>query len=196
MIKRLSILSLLTLLSLLPAVLLFLLFGELNSAGVTLTGGKAVQLGGPTAVFFIALTLLWQMYKYMLEKDNPLESKLQNLIGLWKVESTSGSSGREAVSETTIEFDDGQLLIGGGTFFDVGKNGTKGDPIGEWSVDIAVSDGRRIRYFYSLKDSIASRTWKGVAEMTYQSDPAPSLYGTWQVTGKEYHSGKITMTKK
>lgn len=196
MIKRIFMLSFLTLLSLLPAVLLFHLFGELNSAGVTLTGGKAVQLGGPTAVFFIALTLLWKMYRVMLEIDTDFEAKVHNLIGLWKVESTSETSGRKAISETTIAFDDGQLIIGGGTFFDVGQNGVKGTPIGEWSVDIAVSDGRKVKYFYSLKDSTALQAWKGVVEMTYQSDPNPSLYGTWQVTGKEYHSGNITMTKK
>ena len=44
--RRLSVLAALVALSLIPAVLLYLLFGELNSAAVEKTG---LKLGGPVA---------------------------------------------------------------------------------------------------------------------------------------------------
>jgi len=196
MTKRLSILALLVVLSLVPAVLLYILFGDLNNADITVKGRQVIQLGGPTAVFFLTLSFLWRMYKYIYVKENPLETMVQNLIGSWKVESESGTSGRKANSDTRISFRDGQLEIDGGTFFDVGPKGEKGDSIGDWNVDIAVSDGRRVKYFYTLRDSISARTWTGVVEMIYQNDATPAMHGRWQVIGNEYHSGKISMTKK
>lgn len=198
MTRRLIILSILILLSLIPAILLFLLFGQLNSANVKWTGHQEVQLGGPVAAFFVTLTSLWQMYKHMTTKDNPLEAKLEALRGTWEVEARSGGGGRTAYSETGIGISDGELRISGGTFFDVAAGGARGKAIGSWNVEMAVSDGRRLKYFYALTDMLADRsTWRGLAELALQEDsPTPTFSGNWQVIGKEIHVGEITMKRK
>jgi hypothetical protein len=193
--RRLSVLAALVALSLVPAVLLYLLFGELNSATVEKTG---LKLGGPVAAFFVALYGLWKMYKGMRSVDNPFESRLQALVGAWQIESKSSESGRKATSSTKIALEEGELRIDGGTFFAVGTDGSQGDAIGSWSVEMAVSDGRRLKYFYSLTDNLASHsTWKGLVEVAAPDDSdVQGFQGTWQVLGKEHHRGTISITRK
>lgn len=197
MARRLLILAGLVIIALIPAVLLYLLFGDINSATFEKTG---VKLGGPMAAFFVVLLLLWRMYKHMLANDNPLESQLAPLEGCWQLESVSNGSKRKASSETAIELDDGELRISGGTFFALSPEGSRGNPIGNWSVEMAVSDGRRLKYFYHLTDNLAQQSsWKGLVEATLQDDgKQPVFVGTWQVlgSGKEAHAGTITLTKQ
>ena len=197
MITRLSILLTLVIVSLIPAILLFLLFGKLNSADLIWAGDQRLQLGGPVAAFFITLTTLWQMYKGMRTIENPVEEKLKNLVGSWEIESRSSGHGRKARSVTTIALDDGELCIKGGTFFDVAVDGSKGDAIGDWTAEMAVSDGHKLKYFYYLTDSLAtSPTRKGLVELVLQENiKIPTFHGTWQVIGKESHSGTIIMKK-
>lgn len=196
MARRLMILMALVIIALIPAVLLYLLFGDINSASFEETG---VKLGGPMAAFFVVLSLLWRMYKHMQAKDNPLESQLAPLEGSWQIESTSNHSQRKASSETDIAMDDGELRINGGTFFAINADGSRGKPIGNWSVEMAVSDGRRLKYFYHLTDDLAQQSsWKGLVEATLQdNDKHPFFIGTWQVLGqgKETHAGTITLKK-
>jgi|SRR5262245_4664897 len=145
--RRLTVLSILVGLSLITTIALFLLFGELNSAIIE---KPTLKLGGPVAAFFAILYLLWRIYKGVRLIDNPLELRLQPLVGQWQIESESNVSGRKASSSTTIDLDDGELRIYGGTFFMVTADGSKGGAIGDWSVEMAVSDGRRLKYFYNL----------------------------------------------
>jgi hypothetical protein len=198
MTRRLLILFTLLVLSLIPAILLYLLFGKLNSANVQWTGKQVVELGGPVAFFFITLWFLWHMYKHMNATDNPLESQLGPLGGTWEVEASSTESGRKARSGTGIALQDGELRISGGTFFDIAADGARGEAIGSWNVEMAVSDGRRLKYFYTLTDMLADHsTSRGLAELTLQDDsPIPTFYGNWQVIGKEIHAGVITMKKQ
>lgn len=195
--NRLFQLSIIILLPLLPAVLLYMLFGELNSAGVQWTGTYAVQLGGPVAAYVSVLVIAWRIYKKLYVLVNPLESILRGLEGNWHIESKTGTSGRKAQSGTKIVLDDGALRIDGGTFFSVAADGSKGDPIGQWSAEMAVSDGRRLKYFYTLTDSLAApSTWRGLVEADLQpGSKSPAFRGTWQVIGKEFHSGTIVLTK-
>lgn len=195
MARRLLTICILVGLSLGVAILLFLLFGELNSAVFQQPG---LKLGGPVAAFFATLYLLWRIYKEMRFVDNPLESRLQPLVGRWQIESRSSESGRKAISRTTIELRDGELYIDGGTFFAVAADGSKGDPIGTWNVEMAVSDGRRLKYFYTLADGLASpSTWRGLVEAALQDDSdEPMFHGTWQVLGKDFHVGVITMKRQ
>lgn len=195
--KRLFHLSILLLLPLLPAVLLYVLFGELNSAGVQWSEAYAVQLGGPVAAYVIVLLIAWLIYKKLYVLENPLEPLLEALEGKWHLKSKSRETGRNAQSETTIVLDDGALRIDGGTFFSVTEDGSKGDSIGQWHADMAVSDGRRLKYFYTLTDLLASpSTWRGLVEADLQPDSKPPTFrGTWQVIGKEVHSGSIVLTK-
>lgn len=193
--RRLAILASLVGLSLIPATLLFLLFGELNSALVQQTG---LKLGGPVAAFFATLFLLWRMYKEMRFTDNPLEMRLQRLLGTWQIESRSANTGRRACSSTRIELDDGEVRLTGGTFFSVDSDGTKGKAIGSWNVEMAVSDGHRLKYFYSLTDTLGSLpASRALAELALQDESAEPIFeGTWQALGKEFHSGDIRMLKK
>lgn len=193
--RRLGILATLVGLSLIPATLLFLLFGELNNAVVEQIG---LKLGGPVAAFFATLFLLWRMYKEIRFTENPLEMHLQSLIGSWQIESISANSDRRASSSTSIELDDGEVRFAGGTFFSVESDGTKGKAIGSWNVEMAVSDGHRLKYFYNLTDSLGSLpTSRGLAELALQEDSAETIFeGTWQALGKEFHTGNIRMVKK
>lgn len=195
MARRLLILMALVAISLVPAVLLYMLFGDLNSAAIDNTG---LKLGGPVAAFFVVLSFLWRMYKFMLTRENPLESRMEALTGSWQLESTSGHSQRKARSETTIKIDDGELRIDGGTFFAVNNDGSKGNPIGNWSVEMAVCDGRRLKYFYHLTDNLVQQSsWKGLVEASLQEDAGqPEFVGTWQVLGKEAHAGTIILKKQ
>src|SRR5262245_32223151 len=84
--RRLTILSILVGLSLITTIALFLLFGELNSAIIE---KPTLKLGGPVAAFFAILYLLWRIYKGVRLIDNPLELRLQPLVGQWRIESTS-----------------------------------------------------------------------------------------------------------
>jgi hypothetical protein len=178
---------------------LYRLFGELNQAGVQWTGIQAVQLGGPIAAFFAVLILLWKMYKEFYKFDNYLESKLSGLVGEWTLESEShGKNRRKAISQTKIEFLNGELCINGGTFFNVAPDGSRGAPIGDWIVDMAVSDGNRLKYFYTLTDNLADHsTWKGISELAMQENSDTMTFqGTWQVlSSKETHNGQVTLKK-
>jgi hypothetical protein len=195
--NRLFHLSILILLPLFPAVFLYVLFGELNSAGVQWSGTYAVQLGGPVAAYVIVLGIAWRIYKKLYVLENPLEPLLKELEGKWHVESKSAAAGRKAQSETTIMLDDGALRVDGGTFFSVTEDGSKGESIGQWHAEMAVSDGRRLKYFYTLTDSLASpSTWRGLVEADVQPGSKPPTFrGTWQVIGKDFHSGSIVLTK-
>lgn len=192
MAKRPLIIAVLVILSLAVAISLYLLFGELNKAGVQWTGTQAFQLGGPIAAFFVTLTVLWRMYKQAQKIDNPLESRLKSLVGEWQLESQSDQNKRNARSKTTIEFTGGELCISGGTFFDA-----DGKPIGDWNTEMAFSNGNKLKFFYTLTDALAAQSvWKGAVEVNLQPNSKPLLLqGTWQVLGKEFHRGIITMTK-
>jgi hypothetical protein len=191
--RRLVVLGVLVGLSLIPAVLLYLLFGSMSSATVERSG---IKLGGPVAAFFVALWLLWRMYKEMRLVESSLETLLRPLVGNWRIDSASPDSGRKAVSSTAIAFQDGGLQIAGGTFFTAGADGARGAAIGDWSVEMAVADGRRLKYFYTLTDKLSTQsTWKGLVEVAADGGSAKTLEGTWQVLGKEHHSGTITLTK-
>lgn len=194
-VRRLLVVTTLVALSLAPAVLLYLLFGELSTASVERTG---VKLGGPVAAFFVALYLLWSIYQKMQKADNPAETRLMPLTGRWRIESRSATSGRKASSQTKMALEGGELQISGGTFFALGVDGRAGDAIGSWTVEMAVSDGRRLKYFYSLTDNLAQHSnWKGLVEVAWQDNASPAtLSGTWEVMGKEHHQGTITLVKE
>jgi len=193
--RRLVVIAVLVVLALLPAILLFWLFGQLNSAVIEQTG---LKLGGPVAAFFAVLYFLWKMYKEMRFADNPLEGRLQPLVGSWRIESKSAGSDRRASSGTNIELKDGELQITGGTFFAVGTDGSKGNAIGSWNAEMAVSDGYRLKYFYTLTDSLGSLTTsRGLVEAALEDAASePTFRGTWQALGKEFHSGELTIKKQ
>jgi len=150
------------------------------------------------AAFFVALYVLWKMYLRIVASGSRLQARLQSLVGNWRVDSKSGESDRRAVSGTTIELEGGELRLGGGTFFAVNADGSKGDAMGNWTVDMAVSDGRRLKYFYTFRDEDPKvlSTWNGLVEVDLQPDPKQlRLEGTWQVLGAKYHRGSISLTK-
>lgn len=194
-VRRLSVLSLLVVLSLTASILLFLLFGELNSAFFEQT---SLRLGGPVAAFFITLSLLWRMYRGAYFDENPLESRLKPLVGDWTIESTSSESGKVLRSRTNMHIDNGALCLDNGVFFAHANRGAEETAIGTWNVEMAISDGSRLKYFYTLTDNVANPvTWKGLVEAVLQVDPAGStFYGTWQVLGRTFHSGTIVMRKE
>lgn len=192
--RRLTIITILVALSLGVSISLFMLFGELNSAVFEQT---TVRLGGPVAAFFIILFLLWRMYRSKYMDDNPLEERLEPLVGLWRIESKSSVSGRFATSTTRIYIQDGALCLDGGTFFRATEGGAQGEAIGNWNVEMAISDGWRLKYFYTLTENPTDPvTWKGLVEAALQDDPGgPAFHGTWQVLGRNFHSGTIVMRK-
>lgn len=181
-------------LSLAPSVLLYQLFGSLNSAFFE---QLPIKLGGPIAAFFATMVSLWKMYRSSVNDDNRAELRLAPMLGNWSIHSRSSQSGKQAVSETKIENDGGELSIEGGTFFQVEKNNVKGPPIGDWTVDMAVTDGRRLQYVYTLNDmAYGGRVWKGFVSLTLMTQGKPVvLSGVWQVFGPEYHRGTIELRK-
>ncbi len=189
--KKIWVLAALVGISLCPAVLLYLLFGNMNSAGMEWAGSYGARFGGPVAAFIGVLLILWKMYQ-----ANPLEPRLRRLEGNWEIESTSSGDGRKALSTTRVELQDGELRVTGGTFFDVDAQGQRGKPIGQWTVEMAVSDGRRIKYFYSLEDRLSAMIWRGLVEMALENDAGQVFSGNWQVLGgQRFHCGEISMRK-
>lgn len=193
-VRRLITIAALVAISLTVSISLFMLFGELNSAFFEQT---SLRLGGPVAAFFVILYLLWYMYKSMHRYENPLEERLEPLVGSWKIESKSSESGRSATSTTRMFIEDGVLCLDGGTFFSTPASGAEGDAIGDWNVIMVISDGRRLKYFYTLTENpVNPVTWKGLVEVALQDDPGgPAFHGTWQVLGRNFHSGTIVMRK-
>lgn len=136
---------------------------------------------------------------FLMLRRKFLTSKIKELAGAWEVKSISNAiDKRRASSTATIVLDDGEIRIVGGTFFNIKDDGTTGDAIGDWDVEMVMSDGQKIRFCYCLTDSLAAHsTCRGFAEMTLQpSTIPPTFIGTWQVIGKEIHNGRMTMTKK
>ncbi|QDF28673.1 hypothetical protein [Halarcobacter anaerophilus] len=194
--KKLIDLFCITILALVTTIILYLSFKDLNVAKITTTGSQMIELGGPVAAFFIIFYAIFRIYNHIGTSN--LEKKLQKLKGTWKVESKSTSTNKKAESETTIKFEEGQLIFGGGEFKEIGKK-TNNEIIGRWSVDIAVSDGKSVNYFYTLHDDSDGHNhpWKGIVQMDFAEHPSPTLSGTWQVIGEtEYNSGQIIMRKK
>lgn len=191
---RLLPLAVLVILSLTPAFLLYNVFGSLNSAFFE---QLPIKLGGPIAAFFATLVTLNGMYRSSVNDENLAKTKLRPMLGNWTIHSYSTLSGKAAISETTIENDNGELSIKGGTFFQVQPNKSRGPAIGDWTVDMAVTDGRRLQYVYTLNDMAANgHVWKGFVTATLASERRPMvLEGVWQVFGPEYHKGTIRLSK-
>ena len=191
---RLLPLVVLMVLSLTPSILLYYLFGSLNSA---VFDQLPIKLGGPIAFFFAFFLKLGGMYRDSVKDDNDSARRLDPMLGNWTINSRSAISGKQASSETMIENDDGELSMKGGTFFLIEQNGSRGLAIGDWTVDMAVTDGRRLQYVYTLNDMTNhGRVWKGFVSVTLVSERRPLLLeGVWQVFGSEYHNGTIQLCK-
>lgn len=191
--NKLVVIAALVIISIIPAILLYYLFGELNAAGVQ-WAGKQVQLGGPVAAFFAVLLFCSRLYS-TLSAPSLLQKQLQNLAGTWTIEATShGPSRRKAQSSTVMTSDGSTLSIKGGTFRDPPSQG--GAVIGDWSAEIAVFDGYNLLYVYNLLDN-KSEAWKGVVRAALGTKArTPTFDGTWQVFGKEVHTGEIHMAKQ
>ncbi|CAK8712853.1 hypothetical protein LDFHOB_01995 [Candidatus Electronema aureum] len=141
------------------------------------------------AVALVGIILIFSSVFFM-RRQKTLISKVKDLAGVWEIESISTGSNRNAYSEATISLDDGEFYIAGGIFMDRSKN----IAIGSWDVEMAMSDGKKIKFFYYLTDNLL--VWKGLVELTLNPCIVPLTFeGTWQVIGKDIHSGTMRMKK-
>jgi hypothetical protein len=176
---------------LVPAVLLYELFTSLNSASV-IQDNKGIKLGGPAALYVVLLVLALRYMNRWRTNMDPLAKLKKDLVGTWDVTSES-SNGRKAVSSSKFRLDDNNnLILAGGSFVEEGRT------IGNWTPDHIILDPspEMVIFLYDLKDASAGVNSRGLMELTMGSDTRLSMQGTWEVFGKEYHSGTVTFVMR
>ena len=188
----------LVLIALIPAISLYILFADMNRAEAAWLN-NTMQLGGPVAAFFIILYFLSQLLQKLEhqrhDRDNPQLKKLQELEGDWKIDSSSATSGKAAISSTKLSMANGRLSLSGGTFTMSGEN-AEATGVGDWTCELAVSDGERLAYIYRFTEHGDNPgVWQGIADVRRVQGNALVFKGTWQVFGHKHHSGQIKLER-
>lgn len=188
----------LVLIALLPAVLLYHLFADLNTANAAWLN-NTVQLGGPVGAFSAFLYFLVQKLRQLendqFERANPLLVELRELEGDWRVRATSAGSGKTAESTTEFSVDAGSLQLSGGHFAVVGGD-TDSEGMGDWVCELAVCDGNRLAYFYRLTDMTDEQSvWQGIVDARRVAGDSVAFEGNWHVIGNQHHDGQIKLEK-
>jgi hypothetical protein len=171
---------------LVPAVLLYELFSSLNSASV-IQDNEGIKLGGPAALYVVLLGVaLRYMNKWRTAMD-PLANLKEHLVGTWDVTSES-SNGHKAVSTAIFRLDNNGLTLVGGSFVEGNKT------VGSWTPDHIILDNspEQVIFLYDLKDAITGANSRGLMELTMGSEIPLTMSGTWEVIGKDHHSGTVT----
>lgn len=184
--KRVFEFSVAVALALVPAVVLYLLFKEMNLAGFENESG--IKLGGPAALFFIILITALRYFGRRIA--DPLSNLRARLKGTWHIRAVSTNK-HVATSTCTIDDSDGDLKISGGQF--------EADEtvLGKWTVTATCLTDQSLTYVYHLREAGTGAAWKGIVEITIpKSNKLETIKGMWEVVGPDYRSGHIELTRK
>ena len=175
---------------LIPAVLLYELFSSLNSASM-IQDNEGIKLGGPAALYFVLLIVALRYMNQWRTKLDPLAQLKKALVGTWDVTSVS-SHGRKAISTSKFRLDDNDLTLVGGSFVEEDKT------VGVWTPDHIILDRspEEVIFLYDLKDTSAGVNSRGLMELTMVSEKPLTMQGTWEVIGKNHHSGTVTFVMR
>jgi hypothetical protein len=187
----------LLLVPLIPAVLLYYLFGTLNSAtfGISREG---IQTGGPIAAYLIALYAAIKTHRHLSEQRDILGALKKQLAGDWIVNSGSLPAGSTATGNCSATIsDEGDLSIDGDLAYTGGAK--KNTPLGSWNTLKIWREGGELRYVYLLTEPATNVEWCGSAQLNLQFQKRwfglrkrlVSMGGTWKVYGPATKTGTL-----